>query len=605
MNSVFLIFPKGTCNRMGERKKQSLLNGALVLVVATAFVEIVGLVYKIPLTELIGTLGRGYTGTAYNIYIPIHNLALAGLPVAISKLVSQSVAQGHFNDVKKIFKTALRLFIIAGIAGTVILLAMAYPYAKSMDNIASLPSIIMIAPAVFLCCVMATYRGYYSGLRNQNPTALSQMCEVLGKLVFGLGLAFVVQRYGISCFEQGLPVFGTECATMEDAVLALAPYASAASIFGVTMGAACSLIFLMLRHKIVGDKITKEELASSPAAKTGMETAKMLGAIAVPVVISTLVMNITNLIDSWSIQARLQAAIDNGLSTIETMYSAALSLAGKMNNTQLKSYIYGSYEIALDFRNLVPTITTTLGSSAIPVLSEAWTVKNKLMLRSSIESVVRVTMLISLPAGMGMAILSEHLQQLVYGASSSISISAHVMAVYGSFTFIMAISQPLINMLQAIGRVDITMKSVSLAAIAKVIINFVLVGIPTININGAIIGTFCFYLIVVSVNLTALMKETGVKFNFKSVFFKPLFCAALCAAAAWAFTGLAEKFLPVFELNSRICTTTVSAIIGIIVAVTVYVLALLFSKSIVAEDIKMLPKGDKICKILEKHNFIG
>ena len=590
---------------MGGRKKQSLLNGALVLVVATAFVEVIGLLYKIPLTELIGTLGRGYTGTAFNIYIPIHNLALAGLPVAISKLVSQSVAQGHFNDVKKIFKTALRLFIIAGVAGTVILLAMAYPYAKSMDNMASLPSIIMIAPAVFLCCVMATYRGYYSGLHNQTPTALSQMCEVLGKLVFGLGLAFIVQRYGISCFRNGLPVYGVECATIEDAVLALSPYAAAASVFGVTMGAACSLIFLMLRHKIVGDKITDEELSSAPKAKTGMEIAKMLGSIAIPVVISTLVLNITTLIDSWSIQARLQSAIDNGLNTMENMYDAALSIAGKMSNTQLKSYIYGAYEIALDFRNLIPTITTTLGSSAIPVLAEAWTVKNKLMLRSSIESVVRVTMLISLPAGMGMAILSEHLQQLVYGASSSISISAHVMSLYGSFTFIMAVSQPLINMLQAIGRVDITMKSVSLAAVAKVIINFVLVGIPSININGAIIGTFCFYLIVVSVNLTALIKETGVKFNFKSVFFKPLFCAVLCAAAAWAFTGLSEKLLPAFELNSRICTTTVSAVIGIIMAVVVYVLALLFSKSIVADDVKMLPKGEKICKILEKYNFIG
>ena len=590
---------------MSGRKKQSLLNGALVLVVATAFVEIIGLIYKIPLTELIGTLGRGYTGTAYNIYIPIHNLALAGLPVAISKLVSQSVAQGRYNDVKKIFKVAFRLFVVAGVIGTVILLAMAYPYAVSMDNIASLPSIIMIAPAVFLCCVMATYRGYYSGLRNQTPTALSQMCEVLGKLVFGLGCAFAVQQYGISAFEKGLPVFGTECATMEDAILALAPYASAASIFGVTMGAACSLLFLVIRHKTVGDKITDDELKASPESKTGKEIAKMLGAIAVPVVISTLVMNITNLIDSWSIQARLQTAINGGLSTIEEMYASALSLAGKMSNTQLKSYIYGAYEIALDFRNLVPTITTTLGSSAIPILSEAWTVKNKLMLRSSIESVVRVTMLISLPAGMGMAILSEQLQQLVYGSSSSMSISAHVMAVYGSFTFIMAISQPLINMLQAIGRVDITMKSVSIAAVAKVVINFILVGIPSININGAIIGTFCFYLIVVSVNLTALMKETGVKFNFKSVFFKPLFCAALCAVAAWAFTGIADKLLPAFEINSRICTTTVSAIIGIVAAVVVYVLALLFSRSIVADDVKMLPKGEKICKILEKYNLIG
>ncbi|MCD7774711.1 MAG: polysaccharide biosynthesis protein [Clostridiales bacterium] len=590
---------------MGGRKKQSLLNGALVLVIATSFVEIVGLLYKIPLTNLIGTVGRGYTGTAYNIYIPIYNISMAGLPVAISKLVSQSVAEGHFNDVKKIFKVAFRLFFATGVIGTIILLVLAYPYAKSIDSMESLPSIIMIAPAVFVCCVMATYRGYYSGLRNQTPSAISQMCEVVGKLVFGLGLAYAVQKYGLQCYEQGLAVFGVQCETRQDAIMALAPYAAAASIFGVTMGAVCSLVFLMLRNKIVGDKITQEELQSSPPSASGKKIAKTLITIAVPVVVSTLVMNITNLIDSWSIQYRLQAAIDGNLSVIENMYSEALSLAGEMTSTQLKSYIYGAYEIALDFRNLIPTITTTLGLSAIPVLSEAWTLKNKLMIRSSIESVIRVAMLIALPSGIGIAILSRQILNLVYGASSSASISATVMTLYGCFTFIMAAAQPLINMLQGIGRADIPMKSVSIAAVVKVAVNFILVGIPGINIYGAIIGTFCFYAITVSINLTSLIRVTGVKLNFKSVFFKPLFCAALCGVAAWAFTGLLSNILPDFTLNSRITTETVSAVIGIVIAVIVYALALLFTRSIAADDVKMLPKGEKICKILEKHGFIG
>ncbi|MBR3868672.1 MAG: polysaccharide biosynthesis protein [Clostridia bacterium] len=590
---------------MAGRKKQSLLNGALVLVLATAFVEVIGVLYKIPLTELIGTMGRGYTGTAFNIYIPVYNIAMAGLPVAISKLVAQSVAEGHFNNVKKIFRIAFWLFFAAGAIGTVVLLILAYPYAKSMKAMESLPSIFMIAPAVFVCCVMATYRGYYSGLRNQNPSAVSQMFEVVGKLGFGLGLAYVVQRYGMSCFEQGSPVFGVECATQSEAVMALTPYAAAASIFGVTMGAVCSLLFLVIRHKIVGDKITPEELASSPKADTGKNIAKLMFAIAVPVVVSTLVMNITNLIDSWAIQYRLQYAIDSNLPVISKMYEEALSVADKMTNVQLKSYLYGAYEIALDFRNLVPTITTTLGMSAIPVLAEAWTLKNKLMIRSSIESVMRVAMLISLPTGIGMAILSRDLLNIMYGMSDSISISATVMTLYGCFTFIMAAAQPLINMLQAIGRADIPMKSVSIAAVVKVVINFILIGIPGINIMGAIIGTFCFYLITVSVNINALIKETGVKLNYKSVFFKPLFCSLMCGLAAWATTGLCKNFMPVFECGSRVSNNTVSAIIGIFAAVLVYVLALLFTKTIVKDDVKMLPKGEKICKILEKYDLIG
>ncbi len=590
---------------MAGRKKQSLLNGALVLVLATAFVEIIGVLYKIPLTELIGTIGRGYTGTAFNLYIPIHNIALAGLPVAISKLVAQSVAEGKFNNVKKIYKIALRMFFVAGLIGTILVLVLAYPYAKSMDAMASLPSIIMIAPAVFVCCVMATYRGYYSGLRNQTPTAFSQMCEVVGKLAFGLGLAYVVQSHGMKCFNNGEPVFGVQCSTVDEAIMALTPYSAAASIFGVTMGAVCSLVFLVLRHKIIGDKITKEELDNSPIADTGKNIARMMMSIAVPVVVSTLVMNITNLIDSWSIQARLQYAVDSGRPVIESMFSEALSLASHMDNVQLKSYLYGAYEIALDFRNLVPTITTTLGMSAIPVLAEAWTLKNKLMIRSSIESVVRVAMLISLPCGIGMAILSEDLLNIMYGTSDSVSISATVMAIYGCFTFIMAAAQPLINMLQAIGRADIPMKSVGIAAVVKVVVNFILVGIPGINILGAIIGTFCFYLITVSFNMNALIKETGVKLSYKSVFFKPLLCAAMCGVSAWAVSGICRNFIPAFELNSRISSDTVSAVIGIAAAVIVYVLALLFTKTIVRSDVKMLPKGEKICKVLEKYDLIG
>ncbi len=590
---------------MAGRKKQSLLNGALVLVLATAFVEIIGVLYKIPLTELIGTIGRGYTGTAFNLYIPIHNIALAGLPVAISKLVAQSVAEGKFNNVKKIYKIALRMFFVAGLIGTILVLVLAYPYAKSMDAMASLPAIIMIAPAVFVCCVMATYRGYYSGLRNQTPTAFSQMCEVVGKLAFGLGLAYVVQSHGMKCFNNGEPVFGVQCSTVDEAIMALTPYSAAASIFGVTMGAVCSLVFLVLRHKIIGDKITKEELDNSPIADTGKNIARMMMSIAVPVVVSTLVMNITNLIDSWSIQARLQYAVDSGRPVIESMFSEALSLASHMDNVQLKSYLYGAYEIALDFRNLVPTITTTLGMSAIPVLAEAWTLKNKLMIRSSIESVVRVAMLISLPCGIGMAILSEDLLNIMYGTSDSVSISATVMAIYGCFTFIMAAAQPLINMLQAIGRADIPMKSVGIAAVVKVVVNFILVGIPGINILGAIIGTFCFYLITVSFNMNALIKETGVKLSYKSVFFKPLLCAAMCGVSAWAVSGICRNFIPAFELNSRISSDTVSAVIGIAAAVIVYVLALLFTKTIVRSDVKMLPKGEKICKVLEKYDLIG
>lgn len=588
-----------------KRKKQSLLNGALILFIASAFAEIVGVLYKIPLTDIIGAVGRGYTGTAYNIYIPIYNIAMSGLPVAISKLVSESAANGNFKDVKKIFKVAFRLFFVIGAVGTAVLFALAYPYAKSIDSIQSLPSILMIAPAVFFCSLMSTYRGYYSGLRNQNPHAISQMVEVLGKVAFGLSLSYLVQKIAMQEFSAGNPVFGVVCKTKEEAISAMTPYAAAASIFGVTMGAVCSLIYLVIRDKIAGDKITKEEIASSPEPRNSKQLRKLLISIAVPVVVSSIVMNISNLIDSWSIQFRLQSAINSNLGVIENMFSSAISNEAAMSLTELKSYIYGAYEIALDFRNLVPSVMTSLGLSAIPVLSEAWAMKNKRTITSSIESVTRTNMIISLPAGIGMAVLARPILDLVYGVRPSNAISAPVMAYYGLFTFIMAFGTPVINMLQGIGRQDIPMKTVSAAAIVKVAVNFILVGIPSINIYGAIIGTFLFYFISLSLNLYYLIKITNVKMDLFSVFIKPLFCSLICGASAWGFNGLLSDYIPSFGEGRRFSTSSVSCIVAILISIVIYALALLFTKAIAKEDLEMLPGGKKLSPVLERHNLLG
>ena len=578
----------------GVRKKQSLLNGALVLVIATAVVEVCGVLYKIPLTGIIGALGRGYTGTAYNIYIPVYNIALAGLPVALSAMVSRKVAEGRFNDVHRTFSVAFRLFVFLGVVGTALLLIVAYPYALSIKSMESLPSIIMIAPAILVCCVMSTYRGYYSGLSNQTPQAISQICEVIGKLVFGLLLSYLVKVYAIHQFNSGYPVFGTACASLEEAVTAATPYSAAASLLGVTLGAAMSLLFLVLRHKIVGDKITAAELRSSAPAENDKAVAKALITLAVPIVISTLVLNITNLIDSWSIQFRLQSVIDNVRPELESIFKESLRYAGVMNNNELKSYIYGSYEVALDFRNLLPTITTALGVSAIPVLSEAWTLKNKTLIKSSVESVIRFTMLISMPGGFGMAVLARPLLHLLYGNDSNIPISAQIMAMYGMFAFVMAASTPVTSMLQAIGRSDIPMKSVAVGAVAKLVTNFVLVGIPLFNIRGAVIGTFLFYIITNVINIIALIRITGAVPSIKSVFVKPLICAVICTLTAWT----ANSFLA-DHINGK-----VACILAILFAVVIYAMSLVAVRAIEPEDIKMLPKGEKIYKVLANYGFI-
>ena len=592
------------------RKKQNLLGGAMWLVLSMVIVKVIGAVYKIPLTSILGPVGKSYYSTAYNLFIPVYSIALAGLPVAISKTVSHYVALERYRDVRNVLKASKRVFLVTGIIGTAVILAMAYPYVLSINNFNAVYAIIVIAPSVFFCCLMSAYRGYYNGLKNMIPTATSEVLEALGKLVFGLAFSKLIIAAALQNAVPGGTVFGllvTETTTHEEIMSAIYPFAAAGGIGGVTIGTVMSTLFLMLRHKLKGDSITHSELENSPEPSSVKAIAKELLTIAVPIVASTLIFNLINIIDSWSIQNRLAYLITEHGDVIQSMYSS--SLANTVRD-DWKNYLYGAYETAVDFKNMIPTLTLTLGVSAIPVLSEAWTLKRKHEIKSSIESVIRVCMMIALPAGFGMAVLSKQILNILYFSSpetlSAVPISSKVMFWYGVTICFMAVSQPLTYMLQAIGKTKITVISVAVGAVLKVILNFAFISIPEINIYGAVIGTVACSLVTCVINLVALIKYCNVKINFVSTFVKPLICSLMCAASAWSGAGLLERVLSShFASEGLMSASNISAVIAIVIAVIVYALALLFSRSISEEDVKMMPKGEKICKVLAKFNFIG
>lgn len=592
------------------RKKQNLLGGAMWLVLSMVIVKVIGAIYKIPLTSILGPVGKSYYSTAYNLFIPVYSIALAGLPVAISKTVSHYIALERFRDVKNILKASKRVFLVTGIIGTAAILALAYPYVLSINNFNAVYAIIIIAPSVFFCCLMSAYRGYYNGLKNMIPSATSEVLEAMGKLVFGLVFSKLIIAAALQNAVPGGSVFGllvTETTTHEEIMSAIYPFAAAGGIGGVTIGTVLSTLYLMLRHRIKGDQITQSELAASPEPNSVKSLAKELLAISIPIVASTLIFNLINIIDSWSIQNRLAYLISEHGDVIQSLYGE--SLAGTVRD-DWKNYLYGAYETAVDFKNMIPTLTLTLGVSAIPVLSEAWTLKKKKEIKSSVESVIRVCMMIALPAGFGMAVLSKQILNILYFSSpetlSAVPISSKVMFYYGITICFMAVSQPLTYMLQAIGRTKITVISVAVGAVLKVIVNFAFISIPSINIYGAVIGTVLCYFVTCMINLIALIKYCSIKINFMSVFIKPLICSLLCAASAWASQGLLERVLSGRLADSGLMSASnISGIIAIVIAVVVYALALLFSKSIAASDVKMMPKGEKICKVLEKFNLIG
>ncbi|MBQ5716548.1 MAG: oligosaccharide flippase family protein, partial [Clostridia bacterium] len=274
-----------------ERKHQNLLQGSLILGVATLLVKIIGAIYKIPLGWVLGGVGSGYFSIAYDIYLPIFSIAMAGLPVAISRLVAENVSEGRFKDARRLLKVSKRLFLVVGLACFVILAAAIPIYTKYIDEPNALLPMMTIAPSLIFCCIMSTYRGYYEGMRNMYPTAFSQVIEALGKLLIGLLLAYVAKVFLTNEFISSGTVLGREVvldgstATLaEVANKMMMPYVASCAILGITLGSAFGALFLVLRHKLVGDKITAAEFEASPEPRSSKSYVKMLILIAVPIV---------------------------------------------------------------------------------------------------------------------------------------------------------------------------------------------------------------------------------------------------------------------------------------------------------------------------------
>ncbi len=585
---------------MAKQRKQNLLNAATVLVISTMIVKVIGVIYKIPLVWIIGETGKGYFQQAYDIYLPFYTISMAGLPVAISRLVSESIAENKFRQAEQTFKVARKLFLLLGSFGSLLLIAVAYPYSKLVIMTPeNWVSIVAIAPCIFFCCMMSSYRGFYEGTRNMYPTGISQVIEATGKMVLGLSMAYGVMNYGLNVFKsaggEDVKVFGTVVSTEQQAMSAIFPYAAAAAVLGVTMGSFFGMVYLMIRNKRSGGAFTREELVNSPEPMNSKDTAKKIISIAIPIALSSIVLSISNFIDSVTVKNRLAYAMEIGADTIKQMYEWSLN-ASEVLDKDIPTYLYGVYGNALDVKNLIPTLTMTLGVSVIPMLSAAWVSKDKKAIKQNIDSVFRITMLVAMPAGFGLAALATPIMKLIYGANSA-PIAGSILFAYALPMAFYAISTPLTNMLHAVNRMDIPIKSMILGSLVKIALNFILVGNPNINIKGAPYSSLACYAVIVIYNLIALIRETGIKLDFVSILIKPLISGVMCGGAAYLSYSLMYTRLGIGN--------TVSTLGSVVIGAVVYFAILLLIKGFARDDIEMLPKGEKIAKVLEKLRLLG
>lgn len=580
-------------------KKQNFLQGALILSFATIFVKAVGALFKIPLMNIIGGEGMGYYNTAYQIFSPLYTLATAGIPVAVSRMVSECVTLGRFRDVRKIFQVSMACFLVTGTAGSLIMLLGArFLTASVVGNAGAVWAVAVLSPAVFFICMMSAYRGYYQGLRNMYPTAISQMVEAVFKLFLGLGLTLVVTELGTAEYEKAGTIFGIRIGLTENAgtaASAIAPYAAAAAIGGVMLSTIAGTVYLMVRYNRKGDGISEEELFASVEPQRGRTIFRALIAIALPVCFASLATNLTNLIDLISLMNRLEYAIRLDPETILGMYRgllpAGLTLEG------IPNYLYGVYTgMPVELFNLIPAIATTFGISALPTVTEMWTSGDRRRIKRSVDSVLRITALMAFPAGLGLSFLSKQILDLLYPrVPLEVEIAAPMLTVMGISVIFVSIVVTCNSVLQAIGRERIPPVLLLIGAAVKLGINFTFIAIPSINIKAAPYGSLCCYGLLLVLSILLIDRNAGIRVDLWSVFLKPLFAGLVCALSAKAVWLLTEGWIG----------TRPATVLAIVAAVLIYAAVVLAIRGVPKNDIKMLPKGEKIAELLAKHRLLG
>ena len=508
-------------------KRQSLIEGAFILVCANVLVKIIGAIFKIPLTNLIGASGMGDFSVAYNLYVMMFVISTAGLPVAISKMVSEANALDKSSDIPRIIKCALVNFCTLGFIFTCALIFFADEICIFIGSETAYLSILSIAPSIFLITIVSILRGYYQGHHNMNKTAISQLIEAVFKLLIGYFFA----KYLI---ESGYDV----------------SIASAGAIFGVTVGTLLSAIYLCINILFFRRTYNKKPISSKKILN------KKLLNIAIPITIGASVLSLTSMIDMFTIMRRLQSM---GVS------------ASTAND------LYGAYNMAMTLYSLPQTLITAISISIIPIISEIYSRKNKNNVKKIINSSLFMSVMIAMPCSVGFVVLSKPiLDFLYYKRPQDVLMASPILVILGLAVVFVSVVTITNASMQAISKPFIPVKSMAIGLVVKLFANVILISIPSINISGAPMSTvLCFFVISV-INLTKISQILDFKIDVIKVFMKPVIASVVMGISI-------VKLQKIIDMSNKS-----SVLIVILIGAIIYFSVLLIIKGINKEDIGLL-----------------
>ena len=613
-------------------KPNTFFGGAAILAVGILVVKLIGMFYKIPLLNIIGEQGSADFNNAYNIYSVLLTISTAGLPVAVSKLVSEADALGRRNQVRRTFRLALALFLILGVLSFLVMFFGSEQLAGLMNDSMAAPGIRALAPAVICVGCLSAFRGYAQGHGNMTPTAVSQIIEALCKLTVGLGLAYWLVGHGAD-----------------------ASHAAAGAITGVTVGTIVALAYMLMNFLITRSQEPQlaDDRPDEPAT-----ILKHLLMIAVPITISSSMVGIVTVIDTSLVQGQLQrallenqdtwnlygnfvdftsleealsawqAALPDGStvsmslldqyaaqaealrdqqSALTDLQSASLELHAALEN--ISRTLYGNYSGALNIYNLPTSLMAAVTAAVIPAVSGALARRDRRGAGRITGSALRISALAACPMAVGLFVLGEPIMALIF-PNLNPQLAGPLLSTLGLATLFVCMMLVCNSVLQAHGFVSLPVIIMVAGGVVKIITNYNVVIQPTIGIYGAPMGNILCFALCMTLDLVVMSRVLPRRPKYIQVFAKPLAASALMGLGAWAVYGLMSKLFeatgifmsadPVTHEVLGLSRTgnAAATLLAILVAVAIYGVLVIALRAITKDDLMLMPKGEKIARML-------
>ncbi|MDR1017387.1 MAG: polysaccharide biosynthesis protein [Lachnospiraceae bacterium] len=549
---------------MAKKKKKNFLVQGSILAFAGIISQVIGLIYRIPLINIIGSEGMGYYNVAFSIYTVALMLTSYSLPLAVSKLVSARIAERKFKEANRMFKCALSFAIIAGGFMTVIIyFGSDFIASKIMSMPKSTYALSVLAPCIVIVSILGVMRGFFQGNESMIPTAMSQVLEQIINAITSIVAAYFLFRIGFAYYDKSKDPLGMAAA-----------YAAAGGTLGTLAGALTSLVILVLIYyafRSVWRRRVKNDRHRLTQKKA--DSYRILMSTIGPVILSATVYNITDFIDSG-----LFSNIMHWQGNDRGGYASLLGMMGGQYNTLI---------------NVPIAFAAALGSSLIPSLTRSIHEKNKKQIRNKIQTVTRFNMSIAIPCAVGFIVLAKPIMDLLFFTEDNV-IPGRMLQIGGISVVFFCLSTVTNNVLQSFDDMMTPVKTGAIALLIHVVSLIIMLTVFQWNIYGVIISKIIFAGSICILNSHAIRRKIGYYQETRRTFIIPIISAVIMGIVA----GFTHFFCILF-INPIIAT-----LISLIFAVITYIIAILLLGGLTKDEIYEMPKGEKLVKIFTKLHLL-